>query len=167
MAVPGNKKFSGIGKADNQAGKDDGFGDILQNFPSDDFFIPKEFAQGNHQSQHHGQTGMNGAGHKVGREYGGMPAGHNSQRKIPGHHAMDRDDQRCRQGGKEQIAAGIMPPLLMRAGPAHGEDGKYFLACSFGSVPDGRQVRQQPRIPEKAADRQIGADGNHVKHQGG
>ena len=81
--VPCHKKFSCIGKPHQQACKDNGLGHIFQDIPGDDQFIIENFPQRNHQGNHHGQSRMDGTGHKIGGEYGGMPAGGNGQGKIP------------------------------------------------------------------------------------
>ena len=165
MAVPGDEKFRAIGKSHNQPGKNDGFGDAFQNLDGDNFFIMKNFSKRNHQGQHHGQSRVDGAGHEIGCKNRGVPAGNNAQRKIPGHHAVNGNDQGGCQGGKKQIAAGIMPPLFMCAGPSQGENGKDFFADSRCPIPDGGQIRQHAGVPEQGTDGQIGADGNDIEHQ--
>jgi hypothetical protein len=106
--------------------KDDGFGHAFQNAVGDDRFVFKDDAQGDHQGDHHGQARMDGAGHEVGGEDGGVPAGYDAQGKIPGDHAVHRDDQRGGQGGEKEVAAGIVAPDLELTGPAQGEYGENF-----------------------------------------
>jgi hypothetical protein len=78
---------------------------------------------------------------------------------------VHRNDQRGRQGGKEEIAAGVMTPLLEAAGPAHGEHREYFFAKAAGIVAHDGQIGQHAGVPEQGADRQIGTDGDHVEHE--
>ena len=110
---------------------------------------------------------MNGACNKIRRKYGGVPAGNDSEGKIPGNHAVNRDNQRRCQGREKEIRTAVMSPLLEIAGPTQRENGKNFFTDTHGIVPDGCQIRQHSRVPEKGADHEIGADGHHVEYQRG
>ncbi len=83
MTVPGNEDFGGVGKADDEPGKHNGFGHALQDMDGNDSFVAEDLAQGDQQGQDHGQTGVDGAGHKVRREDRGVPARDDRQSEIP------------------------------------------------------------------------------------
>ncbi len=83
MAVPGNEKFGGICKSNNQTSENNGLGNLFQNILCDNGFIIENLAQRNHESENHGQPGMDCACHKIGGKDGGVPAGRNTQCKIP------------------------------------------------------------------------------------
>ena len=91
-----------------------------------------------------------------------VPTGDDAQSKVPGDDAVHRYHQRGGQGGKKQVAADVVAPLFVGAGPAQRQPGENFLAQAGGAVADARQVRQHAGVPEQAADRQIGADSHHV-----
>ena len=49
---------------------------------------------------HHGQAGEDRAGHEVGREDGGVPAGHDAHREVPGHDRVHGEHERRGQRGE-------------------------------------------------------------------
>ena len=60
----------------------------------DEIFKVVKLANGNSQHQHHGEAGVNGARHEVGRKNGGVPAGHDAHGKIKTDHGVNREHQR-------------------------------------------------------------------------
>ena len=56
---------------------------VFQNTGGDNVFIMKDLSKGNHQGQYHGQSGVDGTGHKIGGENRGVPAGNNPKGEIP------------------------------------------------------------------------------------
>ena len=53
-----------------------------------------ELAQRNGQREYHGEAGVNGAGHKVRRENGGVPTGQHGHGKVEADDRVHRKHQR-------------------------------------------------------------------------
>src|SRR5438477_84023 len=83
------------------------------------------------------EAGVDGPGHKVGREDGRVPARHDADGEVEAYHRVHRDDQRRRQPRHEKIGGLIAVPVLGRAAPAHRED-----AVDDPAQPRGRAVAQ-------------------------
>lgn len=80
--------------------------------------------------------------HKVGREDRGVPAGDLANREVEGHHGVDGDDQRRREGREEQVGHLVAVPVRVAATPAQGEDAVCDPADRVrGPVAQGRPVR--------------------------
>ena len=77
-------------------------------------------ANRNDQIQHHGKSGIDGAGDEVRRENGRMPSGQLRHGEIKAHHAMNREHQWRRQTAEQadKPIDGAANALPNRASPA-------------------------------------------------
>ena len=55
----------------------------------DEIFEAVNLADRNSQHQYHGKSRVDRTGHEVGREDGGMPAGHDTDGEVETHHGVD------------------------------------------------------------------------------
>ena len=82
------------------------------------------------------------------------------------HDRVHRHDQRRRQAGQQQVSRAVAMPVPGRPAPAHGQDTVGILGPAIlRSVTQGRQVGNQPDVPEQQRNRGIGRHGKHVPDQ--
>ena len=131
-----------------------------------DVALEPEYPSERHQQRdHHRQPREDGSGHEVGREDRAVPARQDRHREVPGHHAVDRHDERGRQGGKESVQRHVVPPLPVGPEPAQRQHAVDLPAPVRDPVPRRGDVRHQPEIQEHHAHGQIRGDGEDIPDQ--
>ena len=93
-AVPAHKSLNAIAISHNQSRRQHHFCRVLQVALGDEIFQAVDFADGNRQHQHHGEPGIDSAGHEVRWKDCGMPARDDADGEIETHDRMDREHKR-------------------------------------------------------------------------
>ncbi len=164
--VPGDEELDAVGVAHDQRGHQQQLGHRLEVEGPDDVRDAECLAQRDQDDDDHGQAGEDGAGDEVGGEDGRVPAGHDAHGEVPGDDRVHRDDQRRGQAGEEDVGRHVVLPLADRAEPAQRSDRQQpLLRSGRRAVAQRRDIGDQPDEEEDQADREVGADGEHVPHQ--
>ena len=122
-----------------------------------------ERADRNGQGDDHGETGVDGAGDKIGREDGRVPTRQNGDREIEADDGMHRQDQGSRQTGQKQGGRLIAHPVLHRAPPAERNNAVEVLGeLGLGVVAHRSQVGNHAYVPEDHGDGGIGGNREDV-----
>ena len=124
-------------------------------------------AQRNRQRQHHREAGVDGAGDEVGREDRRVPARQHRHREVEAHDRVDRQHERRREAGEQQVRLLVARPVHApsRASPAPACRSTFFSAGCVGLVAERRQVRNQADEPEHGRNRAVRRDREHVPDQ--
>ena len=70
------------------------------------------------------------------------------------------------EAGEQEVGLLVVAPGPRATPPTQAQQPVQELAEGvLGAISRDRQVRQQPRVPEQGADREIGADGHDIEHQ--
>ena len=76
---------------------------------------------------------------------------------------MDRDDERRRDAGEQQVSRVVAVPVHGRAAPPHREHPVDDLGeLPLRAVAQGREIRDQPHVPEEERHRRVGRDREDV-----
>ena len=152
-AVPRGEELRGIGVADHRPGHEHDLRHVVEVPEGDDVLEAERRAADHHERHHHGEPGEDRARDEVGREDRRMPSGEQGDREIHRDDRMNREDQRRREGGEDEIGALVVVPLPHGAAPSEGEETVDELP-DRGSSPDrasspgpgsGRRTRTGPR----------------------
>ncbi len=136
---------------------------VLQVAHGDEVAEAEEGAQRDRQRQHHGEAGVDRAGHEVGREDRGVPAGDDADREVEGDDGVDRDDERRRQPGEQHVGGLVVVPVGGRAAPAHRPEAVDDLPeAARRAVAQGGEVGDQADVPEEQRDGGVGRDREDV-----
>ena len=119
-------------------------------------------AERDHHREHHREAREDRAGHEVRGEDGGVPAGHDRHREVPGHDRVHREHERRREAREVQHRARVRLPLPRRPLPAECERGVDELAQARRAVAGDREVRDQADEEEHDRDRRVGRDRESV-----
>ena len=118
------------------------------------------------QGHHHGKATEDGAGNKVRREDGGVPARKLTGGKVKGHHAVNRKHQRSGERCQQQVRALITVPMAIGAAPSEREQTvRHLLNLALGTIAHGGQVRHQADVPEEQRNREVGTHCTHVPQE--
>ena len=89
-AVPSDKEFHGVGVANKGTGQQNDLTHIIDVFIGDEIMETIDFAKGNQEGEHHGESSEDGSGDKVRGENGGMPTWDDGGGEIKGNDAVHR-----------------------------------------------------------------------------
>ena len=129
----------------------------------DDVLEPERLPGRDHEREHHREAAEDRAGDEVGREDRRVPARQLRDGEVEGHDGVDRDDERRREPGEEQVADPPVLPVARRAAPAERHDPVDDPAGPvLRRVAQRREVRDEPQVPEEERDRGVGRDREHV-----
>ena len=164
-AIPGKEGFHQVAVRNHHPGREHDDAHISQVPQRDKIFEPVELAQRNRNGQNHGKSGIDRPGDEIGRKYSRMPAGNESHGKVKADHGVNRNDQRRRQTGQEQIRHLVAIPVNRRTAPAHRQhtvdEARHPPARP---VAQGCKIRDQSKKPEEQRHGKISRDGKHVPH---
>ena len=122
----------------------------------------------NHDGKHHGESGVDSARNEVRRENRGVPTGYYGDGEVEGNDGVHRDHEGSRHTAEQQVGHFVAIPVTGRSAPTEGEDTVEEATNAFlAAIPQGRQIRNQTRVPEEQGHRKIGRDGEHVPQQRG
>ena len=123
----------------------------------------KSLRSGIERRHHHREAREDGAGDEVGREDGGVPAGHDADREVEAHDGVDREHERRREPGEQQVRRLVVVPVRGRAAPAHGAEAVDDLGeLALRAVAQRREVGDEADVPEEQRDRGVGRDREDV-----
>ena len=116
--VPAHEEFHPVAVSHDQAGGEHHLAHVVDVADGDQVFQVVELADRNRQRDDHGEAGVDGAGHKVGREDRRMPAGKDGHREIEADDRVHGEHQRRCQAGQQQRGRLIAHPVPHRTAPA-------------------------------------------------
>ncbi|MCG3160744.1 MAG: hypothetical protein JMDDDDMK_01819 [Acidobacteria bacterium] len=123
-------------------------------------------AQRNGDGQHHREARKDRARDEVRRKDGRMPAGQNRNREIEADHRVNRNHQRRRQSGQQQVSHLVPLPVPRRTTPAHRQHAvNEPPRARTRTVAQCSQIGNQSDEPEDHRDREVGRDSEHVPDQ--
>src|ERR1700730_11371277 len=100
----------------------------------DEIFEVIKLAKWNGDGQHHGEAGINRAGHEVRRENSGVPTRNDGNGEIKAHYGVNGQNQGCGQPSKQQVSRLIAVPVAPGTAPTHGQQSKGFLLPTLGGT---------------------------------
>ena len=109
--VPGDEVLHQVAVGDEHPRGEDDLVHVLQVPHGDDVLEAQEVPGRHHPGHHHGEAGEHGAGHEVGREDRGVPAGDQRHREVEGHDGVDGHHQRRGEAGQQQVADLVVVPV--------------------------------------------------------
>ena len=124
-AVPGHEMFDHVRIADDESGKDYGFGYLFEHSDRDQVFEPEYLSHRDQKHQDHCQPGMNCARNEIRSENSAVPPGNDAQGEVPGNDAVNRNDERSGKGREKQVGGPVMSPGL--AGPSQPSEKKPYI----------------------------------------
>ena len=156
--VPGDEEFHPVRIANHASGHQDDLVHVVQVAERDQVLQSEQLTRRHRQGHHHGKATEDGAGNKVRREDGGVPARKLTGGKVKGHHAVHRKHQRSGERCQQQVRALITVPMAIGAAPSEREQTvRHLLNLALGTIAHGGQVRHQTDVPEEQRNREIGA----------
>ena len=149
-AVEGHERFDEIAVSNDQPGGEHHVRQVVEVPQCDQALEPVNFANGDHDREHHRESGVNRAGHEIGREHRRMPARDVRDSEVETHDGVNREHERRRQTGKEQISGLLLLPMRGGVAPAKREDAVEFFLPEFArAIAHRRQIRQEPEEPKQ------------------
>ena len=165
-AIPSNKQFTEVRVTHDRPGQQNDLCHVVDVLPCQQVLKTIDFADGEHESQHHGESTEDGASDEVRREDGGMPARNDGSREVERNDGVHRKHQRCREGGQQQVRHFVMVPLAVPTAPSQREQSiESFFNAGFAAVAYCPQIRNQSEVPEKHRHREVRRNGEHVPKQ--
>ena len=113
------------------------------------------------------KPGVDRAGDEVGREDRRVPAGQHRHREVEAHDRVDREHERRRDAGEQQVRRLVALPVLApsRASRARASRRSRCAIARLRAVAQRGHVGHEAREPEQRRHRAVGRDREHVPDQ--
>ncbi len=162
-AVPGHEVLHEVAVAHDHGGHEHHLGHVLQVTVGDDVLEVEGLARRDDEGQHHREAAEDRAGHEVGREHRGVPAGEQRHGEVEAHDGVHREHERGGEPRQDQVADPVVLPVARGALPTQREHAVGdALGLLLGGVPQGGEVGNEPQVPEEQRDGEVGRHREHV-----